>query len=39
MGPTILFYNEREEENSVFVYRNKKAGAKMQWVRYIVVHY
>jgi len=30
---------ERERENSVFVYRNKQAGAKTQWVRYIAVHY
>jgi len=30
---------ERERENSVFVYRNKQAGAKTWWVRYIVVNY
>jgi len=30
---------ERERENSVFVYRNKQAGAKTRWVRYIAVHY
>jgi len=29
----------RERENSVFVYGNKQAGAKTQWVRYIAVHY
>ena len=27
------------EENSVFVYCNKQAGAKMWWVRYIALHY
>jgi len=30
---------ERERENSVFVYRNKQAGAKTRWVRYIAVNY
>jgi len=28
-----------EKENSVFVYRNKEAGAKTRWVRYTAVHY
>jgi len=31
--------HRRERENSVFVYRNKQAGAKTRWVRYIAVHY
>jgi len=30
---------ERKRENSIFGYRNKQAGAKMQWVRYIAVNY
>ena len=30
---------ERERENSVFVYRNKQAGANTRWVRYIAVNY
>ena len=30
---------EKERENSIFEYRNKQAGAKTQWVRYIAVNY
>jgi len=39
MARDPMFFGERERENSVFVYRNKQAGAKTRWVRYIAVHY
>jgi len=38
-GKVVHRERERERENSVFVYCNKQAGAKMWWVRYIVVNY